>query len=132
MALDFQQGTVYEGVNLRACEQNGDWFSFATPGPGWTANVTVSFVHEEGDLDAQLFAPDDRVVRAESADDDETLTLNGPEGTWYLYVYSRGFDRNDYDLRVELEPSSGPSSVSKSPAFHPHRAHGDHRQRPDE
>ncbi|MCA9543597.1 MAG: hypothetical protein KC613_04375 [Myxococcales bacterium] len=107
VALNFGQGNQASLADLRACEQDGDWYRFDTPGDGWTVRATVRFEHAVGDLDAQLTPPGGVPVRGQSSTDNEVMEATGAAGRWTLYVYSRGFDRNAYSVEVELIPPEG-------------------------
>lgn len=93
---------------LIACALDRDWYSFQTA-RGYGARATLRFRHANGDLDVRLHPPEGDARASQSQTDDETVTIESvaAAGTWYVEVFSRGLDTNDYALEVELIPPGG-------------------------
>lgn len=86
-----------------------DWYRIAV-GAGETLIADVRFAHNQGDIDAQLFAPGQQepVAVAESSDDDEHVEYAAEAAGDLLlavYGYTGGAAvsfANDYELEVQL------------------------------
>ncbi|MEZ4463180.1 MAG: PPC domain-containing protein [bacterium] len=93
---------------LIACSLDRDWYSFQTA-RGYGARVTVRFRHANGDLDLRVYPPEGDSRASQSQTDDEVVTIDqvAAAGTWYVEVYARGLDANDYQLEVELLAPGG-------------------------
>jgi hypothetical protein len=99
-------------LDLGACFTSADdWYVF-TASAGQTIDVLLAFLHEDADVDVELYDPAGaRVRRSESATDDETLVhLAATTGQYRLRVYlwgnthDRGLTTGGavYDLDLEL------------------------------
>ncbi|MEZ4470940.1 MAG: PPC domain-containing protein [bacterium] len=103
---------------LIACSLDRDWYSFQTA-RGYGARVTVRFRHANGDLDLRVYPPEGDARASQSQTDDEVVTIDqvAAAGTWYVEVYARGLDANDYQLEVELlPPAAAPPMPPRRPA----------------
>ncbi len=115
-ALDFARRNTFESGALRVCPEDADWWRFATAGPGWTIRATVEFQHDRGDLDARLHGPEGALAAGQTADDDEFIEVrDAAGGDWFLEVFGRGVDRNDYTFAIELIPPGGCTPDAEDP-----------------
>lgn len=71
---------------------------------GDTLDVTMEFTHSEGDLDINLFDPEERrAASATSLDDDETVSMTATaSGTHYINPYGFSGGPNSYELVVTI------------------------------
>jgi len=103
--------TTYSG--LRICDDDDDFYAFEAS-VGQQVSVLITFLQEEGDIDATLTGPDGSVlVTGTSISDNEEM---GPtpitlDGTHTLEVRLYGdlgsATGNDYDLQIILETATG-------------------------
>ena len=93
-------------ADLNLCNANApggdsDWFTFELAAEG-RLQVDVTFAHDDGDLDLEVFLGEASVGLGGSADDNERVTLaNAAPGTYFVQVSSFFAAENAYDLRVE-------------------------------
>ncbi len=99
-ATNVSLGTDY--CMLSVCAGDVDWLEFSVSN-GFTAELT--FNQAQGDLDLEIYsvATVDYVSGSYSADNDESVTLNGlPAGAYWARIYGKGGDENpDYCFRVD-------------------------------
>jgi hypothetical protein len=98
--------------DLGACFDSGeDWYAFQV-GSGQVIDVFLNFLHEDADVDVDLYNPGGaRLARAESANDDESIVYTATSGGTYLvrvFLWGNTHDRGAYvggalyDLELEL------------------------------
>ncbi|MBV71360.1 MAG: hypothetical protein CMH52_08415 [Myxococcales bacterium] len=117
--LNFDGNTYSSaGTPLFACSRNSDWFTFETPTEGMTIDISVQFVHAAGNLDMRLYGPDGQLLETvNSRDDNESVRLASSagnvvlQGRYWLEIYGRGFDENDYSFDVTLLRGLGPDDA---------------------
>lgn len=107
-ALEVVAGMPYRSEPVVACDLDRDWYSFRTA-RGFGARVTIRFRDGRGDLDLRVHPPEGAAVTSAGQADDETVEIRdvAAAGTWYVEVYARGLDTNDYRLEVDLLPPGG-------------------------
>jgi len=103
-----------EEHDLRVCAGDADWFSFPAE-EGMSIEVLVLFTHEEGDLEAHLYAPDRpaAVGRGESFSDDEVMTVAQAPATGDYLLRVDGWlgAENTYLLLAETGPGCLPDAA---------------------
>ncbi|MEM9827505.1 MAG: pre-peptidase C-terminal domain-containing protein [Planctomycetota bacterium] len=89
-------------------ETDRDYFSFEIT-PGTSGEVSIDFLHEQGDIDlALLDASGNAVRRSASVSDSESIPLNGlPAGRYFVDVYGFLGATAAYDLLIQLERPDG-------------------------
>ncbi len=77
--------------NLAICPGDVDLWSFEAGG-GAPLDILVTFLHDNGDLNAELLNPDgETILRSSSTTDDETLSRTaGRPGTYYIRIEGSG------------------------------------------
>jgi len=110
-ALDFDEEDSYasDRAEFRACPENSDFFRFTNPTDGGVLLVTIRFRHTDGDLDLHLHPPGGGapMVADSNTNDEQIRALDAAEGDWFVEVYGRGVEANDYQLLVNLLPPEG-------------------------
>ncbi len=89
------------------CPEDPDFFSFVYPNVGGVVEVTIDFLNVEGDLDLRVYVPgEERPRRSQGAGDREQIrVLDAPRGMYFVEVFGRGVDENDFTLSVRfLDP----------------------------
>ena len=93
-------------LETRLCEADNDWFAFDVPAGG-VLEVSIDFVHDEGDLDTALYDAADSsspIEESNGGQDGESVSV-GPiatEGRYYFHVYGWEGAENSYTLRSEI------------------------------
>ena len=112
---DTQQTAAYAGVGpgvtLAALTidtaADTDWFRFTVLR---TVDIllTVSFEHEQGDLNVEILDSQGTPIAAgESEDDNEIIELsNLPPGEYHIRIYGAGDAANTYDLALAAHPDA--------------------------
>jgi pre-peptidase len=77
-----------------------DWFTFSVGAPGTPLALTLDFVHENGDLDVQLFQPDMTVLASEGITSQERIAFTSQEGAYFARVYGFNGAVGDYALSI--------------------------------
>ncbi|WP_202921233.1 pre-peptidase C-terminal domain-containing protein [Anatilimnocola aggregata] len=97
-----------------------DWYRFTTTGKGAsTANVSLTFLNSQGDLDLELYgASGQRLKASQSTANSERVSLSGlTAGTYYLRVYGyQGATNPRYSLSVNLGTATLPAATLKDDA----------------
>lgn len=106
-ATSIDDGT-YDGLEVSS--DGSDYFEFDLA-EGETLDVSVSFTHEEGDLDATVYNSDEReVAGSTSTTDNESFTYTADaDETVHLRVYGYDYHSNSYSLTVSTDGGSGSS-----------------------
>jgi len=97
-----------EYENLQACDGNPDYYA-VTVDAGDRLSVQVRFQHDEGDIDAFLYDPSDRLIdAATTTDNNEVLTLTATASGTHtilvdLYEDAGREPGNGYDLLIQVE-----------------------------
>jgi hypothetical protein len=83
---------------------SADWYRFTTTKTGTTSdNVSISFLHSQGDLDLELYnTAGTRLRVSNGVTNSETVTLNGlAAGNYYIRVFGyRGVTNPNYSLTI--------------------------------
>ncbi|HJL17743.1 MAG TPA: hypothetical protein RMH99_18910 [Sandaracinaceae bacterium LLY-WYZ-13_1] len=100
----------------QVCPDDDDYVAIEMSGPG-TIEALVTFSHADGDLDVDLYDPSGtRVGRADSATDDEMLTVDvAGGGTYALRIYGFLGSANDYEALVIRTEGAGCSTTMDCP-----------------
>jgi len=94
-------------TNARICASDVDFYSFTVDEAG-TVDVTITFAHANGDIDAELLdASGSRIRSATSANDNETLHAQLDAGTYRIRVYGYNGAENTYGIAVSIASSGG-------------------------
>jgi len=98
------------GPNIPALNvQNGDEdYYIITTQPGALTFIDVNFIHNNGDIDIELFddlACANQVALSQSVSDNETVTFQNQSASpldvvLHVYGYGTGFGCNDYDIVI--------------------------------
>ena len=97
-------------VNARICSSDVDFYSFEVSESG-TVDVTITFAHSNGDIDAELLdSAGTRIRSATSANDNETLHGQLEPGPYTIRVYGYNGAENSYSIALSFEASGGGSS----------------------
>ena len=101
-AVSIGQGS---SPNLSVKWQDPDWYAVSVPA-GFQITATASFIHNNGDLDLQLYRGDETsaVSSSESRTNNETVTHTATGSTtYYLNAYLYNGARNEYNLNITLQ-----------------------------
>ncbi|MEL7471673.1 MAG: lysyl oxidase family protein [Planctomycetota bacterium] len=97
---------------------DSDRFSFYMPATGGPGDyIEARFDHSDGDLDVRLYNSfNHTVATADSADDDEVISMNGRPSGWYtIEVYGFEDAVNEYDLYVNPSANLAPTVTPLAP-----------------
>jgi hypothetical protein len=98
-----------------------DWFSFTTTAAGTSSNqVSISFVHSQGDLDLRLYnSSGTQIGQSEGTSNQEVVSLNGlAAGTYFVQVFGyNGAQNSSYDLAITPPSGSTPPPPSTQDAW---------------
>jgi subtilisin family serine protease len=95
------------GVELSGIACDDDWFSISVTS-GDVIDADLSFLHDDGDLDFELYDPSDiNVAGSYSESDNESIVHTATEtGVYTLLVYGYLGAVNDYDIVVSTGETS--------------------------
>jgi len=100
---------------------------------GAELTATIHFPHGDGDLDLEIYAPNESTMgRSDSMDDNEAVSVEAPtDGTYYIRPYGFADATNEYELEVEVAGGSDEmgndeeTEVSENPLVSPDEPGGD-------
>jgi hypothetical protein len=97
----------YDGVNLKICPNDDDFYSVDLTA-GTRVALRVLFSHAEGDLDIELTGPDGFRAQGTSSNDDEEIAIAAVPvtGTYILRVYGYQGAENEYLIELEEEAAA--------------------------
>ncbi|MBW2257530.1 MAG: trypsin-like peptidase domain-containing protein [Deltaproteobacteria bacterium] len=89
--------------DLQICADDDDWYEFVVD-PWDTLTATATFVHANGDVDAELFDIHGIADRSAGITGIEEVWYTNPEGgSMWVRVYGYNGDENEYTLKVTVE-----------------------------
>ena len=106
-------GGIFDGT---ICPGDDDYGRFTVSGPS-RVQVTITFVHADGDLDLELYGPSGTIVGASrSTRDIESIDVNVTEtGTYVARVYGFRDASGDYAGEVTVTAMSGCTTTTSCP-----------------
>jgi len=85
---------------LMVCSGDDDYYRFDVPS-GSTLNVSVSFEHDEGDIDIELYQGSDEVDASNSVSNSEQVSASG-SGSYTLRVYGYSGAQASYAISAAI------------------------------
>jgi len=83
-----------------------DWYTFQLNAPdGTLVDLTLDFVHANGDLDMRLFQPDGTQLVSQGVTDQERIQVAVQAGDYDLRIYGFNGAVGDYTFNVALAPT---------------------------
>ena len=113
IGLGVIRGTeTWSDLNLDS-HVDSDYYTFRLSAPGQAGDeIRVTFSHAGGDLTVFLGRGNQTVAKADSADDDEVISLEGmPAGQYSLCILGPGAPVDHYDLTIIATGAPGPNLV---------------------
>lgn len=105
----------FEAKELRVVASDEDYYAVEVD-DGMRLTVSVTFAHDDADLDLALYAPNgSNVALAASATDNESLSVRVPEGgRYHVEVSSRDGRSAEYSLTVRTSTASTATSTAST------------------
>ncbi|MCB9674961.1 MAG: hypothetical protein H6737_07585 [Alphaproteobacteria bacterium] len=93
------------GAGLVVCSTSDDWWVVTVP-DGYNLTAEVTFVNDDGDIDAWLYDSAGSVLDVSQGVSDSEIVLwtngEGAETDVFLEISLFGGDRNTYDLAIDV------------------------------
>lgn len=108
-------------VDGRVCPADPDWFRISNVPAGSVVDVDLDFITNLGDLDLDVFRPNEPepLISSENRNQTESISFPAPfGGDFFVRVRGVGTDRNDYTLRPRIRVGD-PNAACLDDGFEP-------------